>query len=261
VVPSFGIPGNDVNLGYVLTLPPSVNKCFHAMALDERRGTFKVQRVVTTMNDATALGRVYEVWFRRVHSDVGGGNRNIGLSSIALHWMYKRAKSCGVPIPDSEIQRQAANMNPAAAISENRDPIKDPYRPIPWTDVVHHSVTYREGAYNPPQGLQIVDDDGKHPADTVPLSTMSSPIVCWSKCLVLLGIVTLLGTRDECRPPRSTPNCIGCKSDVYKSGGRLSAEQHNVMGHDNFSFERFGSNCQLRSKRPLWRKERKVKIA
>src|SRR3989338_8757624 len=89
VVPSFGVPGNDINMGYALTLPDSVKKCFHAMALDENRQNFGLQRVVTTVGDATAQGRVYEVWFRGVHSDIGGGNRNIGLSSISMYWMYK----------------------------------------------------------------------------------------------------------------------------------------------------------------------------
>ncbi len=164
VVPSFGIPGNDTNLGYVLTLPPSVRKCFHAMALDERRQNFKVQRIVTTMGDAGAEGRIYEVWFRGVHSDVGGGNGNNGLSSIALSWMYKRAMSCNLPIPQSELQRRQGQMNPSAGISKDFDPEKDPYRPIPWTDVVHQSVTFRTSAHNPPRGLKVVDDDGKFAA-------------------------------------------------------------------------------------------------
>ncbi len=161
VVPSIGIPGNDINLGYVLTLPDSVQKCYHAMALDERRHNFKVQRVVTTMPDADAEGRVYEVWLRGVHSDVGGGNRNIGLSSIALYWMCKRAIAHGVPIPDSMLEDQKQNRKAEAPISTNLDPIKNPYRPVPFMDVVHHSVTYREGANNPPIGLQVVDDEGK----------------------------------------------------------------------------------------------------
>ena len=161
VVPSFGIPGNDTNLGYVLTLPPSVKKCFHAMALDERRQNFKVQRVVTTVDNAGAEGRIYEVWFRGVHSDVGGGNGNDGLSTIALCWMYKRAMSCKLPIPMAELQRRQGQTNPSAGISKDFDPSKDPYRPIPWTDVVHQSVAIRAGANNPPAGLKVMDDDGK----------------------------------------------------------------------------------------------------
>ncbi len=161
VVPSFGIPGNDINLGYVLTLPESVKKCFHAMALDERRQNFPVQRVVTTVPDAAAEGRVYEVWFRGVHSDIGGGNRNIGLSSITLHWMYKQARRCGLPIPEAEVAKQRQNMKPDTEISKNIDLISNKYRTISWTDVVHESVSSRPNANNPPKGLKVVNDEGQ----------------------------------------------------------------------------------------------------
>lgn len=161
VVPSFGIPGNDINLGFVLTLPESVKQCFHAMALDERRRNFPLQRVVTTMPNATDEGRIFEVWFRGVHSDIGGGNRNVGLSSIALHWMYKQALRCGLNIPRQEIAKQTQHINPQASISKNLDVIKNKYRTIPWTDVAHDSVTHRAGANNPPIGLKVVNDDGQ----------------------------------------------------------------------------------------------------
>lgn len=161
VVPSFGIPGNDINLGYVLTLPESVKKCFHAMALDERRQNFGVQRVVTTVADATAEGRIYEVWFRGVHSDIGGGNRNEALSSIALHWMYRQALRCGLSIPPQEVARQKQSMRPEAEISRNFDIIENKYRTISWTDVAHVSVEYRANASNPPVGLKVVDDSGQ----------------------------------------------------------------------------------------------------
>jgi hypothetical protein len=155
------VPGNDVNLGYVLALPSNVQKCFHAMALDERRQLFKVKRIVTTMANANDEGRVYEVWFRGVHSDIGGGNGNNGLSSIALNWMYRRCVDCGIAIPANEIQRRQGQMNPSAPISEDLDPEKGPYRPIPWTDVVHQSVSFRDRAHNPPKGLKVMDDNGR----------------------------------------------------------------------------------------------------
>lgn len=161
VVPSFGIPGNDINLGYVLTLPDSVKKCFHAMALDERRRNFGLQRIMTTVRDAAAEGRVYEVWFRGVHSDIGGGDRNIGLSSITLHWMYRQALRCGLNIPSQEVNKQKQNMKPNAEISRNLDVIENRYRTIVWTDVVHESVTYRANANNPPRGLKVVNDEGQ----------------------------------------------------------------------------------------------------
>lgn len=161
VVPSFGIPGNDINLGYVLTLPDSVKKCFHAMALDERRQNFGVQRIVTTVSNANSEGRIYEVWFRGVHSDIGGGNRNVGLSSITLHWMYRQALRCSLPIPQQEVAKQRENMRPDTEISKNMDIIPNRYRTISWSDVVHESVSHRANANNPPKDLKVVNDDGQ----------------------------------------------------------------------------------------------------
>lgn len=51
VVASFGIPGNNLNIGWTLTLPPNVRACYHAMALDERRGNFPLTRVRTAAGE------------------------------------------------------------------------------------------------------------------------------------------------------------------------------------------------------------------
>jgi uncharacterized protein (DUF2235 family) len=166
VVASFGIPGNDINLGYVLTVPPNVRKCFHAMALDERRRNFVQQRLVTNVEHALREGRVYEVWFRGVHSDIGGGNGKEGLPNITLHWMLRQAKRVGLPIPEEAIDRQRRLMNPEADLYANFDPIENRMRPIRWNDVVHASVRYRPDDppvryNNPPRGLAVVDDEGR----------------------------------------------------------------------------------------------------
>lgn len=76
-VASFGIPGNNLNWGWNLKLPLTVERCCHAMALQETRYNFPLHRLDPSPT-------VSEVWFRGVHSDVGGGNGNSGLSCIAL---------------------------------------------------------------------------------------------------------------------------------------------------------------------------------
>ena len=45
-VGSFGVPGNNINLGYILTVPKNVEHCFHALSLDERRFLFPLIRLV-----------------------------------------------------------------------------------------------------------------------------------------------------------------------------------------------------------------------
>ena len=64
VVASFGLPGNDINIGWTLTLPDNVQHCYHAMALDERRGNFVPTRVKAPSGSLGTEGRLQEVWFR-----------------------------------------------------------------------------------------------------------------------------------------------------------------------------------------------------
>jgi len=101
VVPSFGLPGialrsaNNINFGWSLDVPDTVEKCFHVLALDERRGAFDVRRLD---KEHTKSSRIQEVWFRGVHSDVGGGNGNVLRGNISLKWMLEQAHACGLPI-------------------------------------------------------------------------------------------------------------------------------------------------------------------
>src|SRR5579871_1550023 len=102
VVDAFGVanlggPASTFDPVHTLTLPPTVQHCFHAMALDERRPSFVNHRV----------DGAYEVWFRGVHSDIGGGNNNPGLEYVALRWMYRKAILCGLPVTDANITDSA----------------------------------------------------------------------------------------------------------------------------------------------------------
>ena len=58
------------------------------MALDEVRATFSLVRPKAK---SKRKGALYEVWFRGVHSNVGGGYLDRGLSDIALTWMMEMA--------------------------------------------------------------------------------------------------------------------------------------------------------------------------
>jgi uncharacterized protein (DUF2235 family) len=157
VVAAFGIPrdiGNlkchETNLGWKLTLPRNVDHCFHAIALDERRASFRVTRV----------DRAYEVWFRGVHSDVGGGNGNIGLSDITLRWMLRKAIAVGLPIKPNAFADLKANAA-APVLPSKKDLIKDPFRPLRPKDCRHHTLTIRSHAdcQNPPAGWVVEDEN------------------------------------------------------------------------------------------------------
>lgn len=70
----------------VTTIPRNVLHDFHAMALDEVRATFALIRPTRVDEDPN---RHYELWFRGVHSNIGGGYADRGLSDIALAWMME----------------------------------------------------------------------------------------------------------------------------------------------------------------------------
>lgn len=127
IVPAFGAPGilsefaNEINIGWDLDLPENVLHCAHAMALNETRQAFNVLRLDPKGN----YPHVHELWFRGVHSDVGGGNGNLGLSSIALRWMMEQARlpdSSGSPIlpfSDAQLEEAGKPCNDRAPISTN----------------------------------------------------------------------------------------------------------------------------------------------
>ena len=142
VVASFVVPGNNLNIGWTLSLPDNAKKCYHAMALDERRGNFPLTRVRAPAGGLSTVDRLQEVWFRGVHSDVGGG-ASVGLSSIALCWMLRRAREDGLPIDGAKIRKHEASFDPDAPISKNFDPKLDPPRRILQSDAVHGSVRPR----------------------------------------------------------------------------------------------------------------------
>ena len=67
----------------------------------------------------------------------------MGLSSIALCWMLRRAKEAGLPVVEAELKEREAMCKPDALVSKNLDPILDPQRTINPGDFVHESVKPR----------------------------------------------------------------------------------------------------------------------
>ena len=80
IVGSFGLAVDtvvnfqEINLGWDIdSVAASVENCRHAMSLDERRESFGLTRLDPGHEKSEIIK---EVWFRGVHSDIGGGNRN-----------------------------------------------------------------------------------------------------------------------------------------------------------------------------------------
>lgn len=67
---------------------PNVKHAFHALALDERRRAFWPE----LWDDPYAR----QVWFTGVHTDIGGGYLERGLSDITLSWMLRMGHAAGL---------------------------------------------------------------------------------------------------------------------------------------------------------------------
>ena len=162
VVGQFGLPGRFVNAGHDLHFPSNVERCYHAMALDERRLLFPLTRLGHARD---APGRLREVWFRGVHSDVGGGNGNGGLNWIALNWLYQNAVREGLPIDAASIAANLALKALPQQISDHKVEVGPP-RMIFDSDLLHASVLLTPGIdgrphNNPRVALSRIDDDGQ----------------------------------------------------------------------------------------------------
>ena len=119
-------------------LPECVSAGYHAMAIDERRKFFPVLRWNKNV-------RVKQTWFSGVHSDVGGGYKECGLSDIALKWMIDHAYRHGLKFKASAVNK--LEEDPCGMLHDSYDGIWKAFgtrmRFIAQSAVVHTSIRER----------------------------------------------------------------------------------------------------------------------
>lgn len=94
-----------------------VQHACHALAIDERRSPF----APTLWMSQPKVGQVVEqVWFCGVHSDIGGGYQDVGLSDIALQWMIERASSAGLVFGEDLLAKNPLRPNPLGLRHESK---------------------------------------------------------------------------------------------------------------------------------------------
>ena len=104
--------GNKQNQFHDTDLSTRICNAFHALAIDEKRKNFEA--TLWHQQPGTKEQVLEQVWFPGVHSDVGGGYPEAGLSDIALQWMLEKAESCHLNFNNIEMA-----PNPMAAMHES----------------------------------------------------------------------------------------------------------------------------------------------
>jgi len=150
-------------------LSKAIENAYHALAIDDRRKTFHPMIWDKEIADHQTMK---QVWFCGVHTDVGGGYEEQGLSDIPLMWMTEMAVQNGLRIFDKH--KVLINQNIA-------DDMHDSTKGFPgfiyrkkqrnWDTgkngqlVVHQSVTERklnqQNSSNPPYNPWILNMDHK----------------------------------------------------------------------------------------------------
>jgi uncharacterized protein (DUF2235 family) len=107
-VGSLGAPGL---MGFLLNrnkyayhnvnITPEMQRCYHALAIDERRKPFKP---TLWTRPAGWNGVLEQAWFCGVHTNVGGSCRWDGLANEALHWMVEKAEDAGLEFDSAYLQ-------------------------------------------------------------------------------------------------------------------------------------------------------------
>jgi uncharacterized protein (DUF2235 family) len=79
-----------------------VENAFQALAIDERRRPFKP--AIWERQEHARTQRLEQAWFPGVHTNVGGGYSDSGLSDIAFSWMKERAAECGLAFDETYVR-------------------------------------------------------------------------------------------------------------------------------------------------------------
>lgn len=174
-VGALGIPARGLNWltrrkyqFHDVQLSRIVDYACHAVAIDEQRGQFKPTLWEVSPEKEH---QVEQVWFAGVHSNVGGGYPDTGLSDIALEWMLDRAMAHGLNV-DDEYVRQNLLPNHLGRLENSRKGIyrlSRPYvRSVPASDLLHATVHKRHSSdpstYAPPNLAALLRQD-ERPTD------------------------------------------------------------------------------------------------
>ena len=147
-----------------------VEHAYQALALDERRPQF-TPTLWEQQPDASDQ-HLEQVWFAGVHTNIGGGYQDTGLSDLTLLWMINKATTCGLAF-DQEYLQSTVKPNPLGELRDSKTGLYgffgDAVRPIGEghraQEAVHRSAVdrleqARQPAYRPANLVSYLERNG-----------------------------------------------------------------------------------------------------
>jgi uncharacterized protein (DUF2235 family) len=124
-----------------VTLSSSVENACQALAIDERRKSFipalwKLSN--TVKKNPNHQQRLEQRWFAGVHSNIGGGYADTGLSNLALKWLAAQAGKVGLCYDDKEYAQ--IKGNPWGELRNSYTPLYWFWLPV-WRPITLHDDT------------------------------------------------------------------------------------------------------------------------
>ena len=145
-------------------LSPMVKSARHALAIDDKRGSFQpllwdelFEKANPEFNPEKP--RMQQVWFSGMHADVGGGYADDSLAYVPLYWMLEHAEESFLrftPLLRKEIEDYA---NPNGLMHDSRNGVASFYRYQPryisaW---IHYRSNRFEGSAVDPNNAAFRD--------------------------------------------------------------------------------------------------------
>jgi uncharacterized protein (DUF2235 family) len=114
--------------------PSQFLRVCHALAIDDERQTFHpmlFNEENEPVRDHVDAERISQVWFAGMHSNVGGGYPDDGLSYVSFEWMLDRAKVAGLLFEDRTRQHLMLRANRVGMLYDSRKGLGGLYRYMP----------------------------------------------------------------------------------------------------------------------------------
>jgi uncharacterized protein (DUF2235 family) len=131
-----------------MKLSERVERAVHALSLDDERTTFhpllwdEVGEAQLAASGTVNPGRITQVWFAGVHSNVGGGYPEDQLSLVPLGWIIHEATNNGLSVDLAQVTEFSAAASPFARLYNSRAGFAAYYRYSPrQTPVISYHGT------------------------------------------------------------------------------------------------------------------------